>query len=154
MQAGSRGGAWVVAQFVLIGLTVLGAFVPPRWPEGARGVLGVVGTALVVAGAALAAWAYRKLGPAFTPFPRPLAEGKLVELGPYAFVRHPMYAAGLAFFGGFALWTSVPAGVLAAALAVLWALKARVEERLLRERFAAYGQYAARVRWRLLPGVY
>lgn len=149
-----RGAGWVVAQFVLMGLIVVAAFVPPRWPEGARGVLGIVGTVLLVGGAAIATWAYRTLGPAFTPFPRPLAAGKLVELGPYAFVRHPMYGAGLAFLTGFALWTSVPAGGLVCVLAALWAQKARIEERLLQERFAGYGQYAARVRWRFVPGVY
>jgi len=154
MQAGGRGGGWVVAQFVLIGLIVVAAFVPPGWPEGAQGVLRGVGTVLLLGGAVLAVWAYRTLGPAFTPFPRPLAGAGLVELGPYAFVRHPMYAAGLAFFSGIALWTSMPAALLVGVLAVLWTQKARVEERLLEERFAGYGQYAAHVRGRFVPGVY
>ena len=46
--------------------------------------------------------------------------------------------------------------VLAAtlALALLWAAKARVEERHLSDRFPAYAEYRRRVRKRLLPLVY
>ena len=55
---------------------------------------------------------------------------------------------GLAFAGS---WVAL---VLTALLAVTWALKAVVEERFLRERYPAYGEYARRVRRRLVPGVY
>jgi protein-S-isoprenylcysteine O-methyltransferase Ste14 len=43
---------------------------------------------------------------------------------------------------------------LALALAVLWAFKARVEERLLSERYPGYDDYRRRTAWRLLPGIY
>lgn len=149
-----RGVGWVVAQFVLIGLTVGAGLLGPGWPDGARLVLRIVGAVLAIGGAALAVRAARALGRSLTPFPLPAASGTLVERGGYGVVRHPIYTGGLLVFTGYSLWTGVWALVLAAALAVLWALKARVEERHLAERYPAYDAYCDRVRWRLLPYVY
>jgi protein-S-isoprenylcysteine O-methyltransferase Ste14 len=122
-------------------------FVPPRWPDWLR----LLGIPLVLAGAALAVWAVRTLGSSLTPFPRPRPEGVLVENGPYAIVRHPIYAAGIFFFLGFALLASISATLATVALAGLWYLKARVEERHLAARFPAYEDYRRRVRSRLVP---
>ena len=94
------------------------------------------------------------LGGSLTPYPAPSERGTLVEAGPYAAVRHPIYAGGILFFAGFGLFSSPLALGLAGALAVLWALKATVEERLLRERYPGYEAYAARVPHRLVPGVF
>ena len=43
---------------------------------------------------------------------------------------------------------------LTGVLVVLWALKAGVEERYLVSHYPGYASYAARVRYRLVPGVY
>jgi protein-S-isoprenylcysteine O-methyltransferase Ste14 len=149
-----RGVGWVVAQFVLIGLTVGAGLLGPGWPDGARLVLRIVGAVLAIGGAALAVRAARALGRSLTPFPLPAASGTLVERGGYGVVRHPIYTGGLLVFTGYSLWTGVWALLLTAALAVLWALKARVEERHLAARYPAYDVYCDRVRWRLLPYVY
>jgi protein-S-isoprenylcysteine O-methyltransferase Ste14 len=47
-------------------------------------------------------------------------------------------------------WALIPAG----ALAVLWALKAHVEERHLARVFPEYDEYRRRVRARFVPHVY
>lgn len=154
MAGGSRGGGWVVLQFVVMGLALAAGYVPPHWPGGAHRVLVVIGAVLAVAGISTAVWASRTLGRSFTPFPRPLQTGELVCRGPYRLVRHPVYCAGLAFFVGYSLFSSVSALAATAVLACVWALKARVEERFLRERYPGYEDYAARVRYRLLPLVY
>ena len=150
----ARGGRWVVAQFVLMAGILVCAFLPGGWPDGARAPLAVAGAVLAVAGAALALWSGRLLGRGFTPYPMPSPEGELVERGPFGSVRHPVYAGGLLFFAGFSLATSVPGLVLTGVLAVLWALKARVEERHLCARYPAYEAYTRRVRWRIAPGLY
>jgi protein-S-isoprenylcysteine O-methyltransferase Ste14 len=150
----ARGGRWVVAQFALMAAIFACAFLPGSWPDGARAPLAVAGAVLAVAGAALAVWSGRLLGRGFTPYPVPPPEGALVERGPFSIVRHPVYAGGLLFFTGFSLATSVAALVLTGGLAVLWALKARVEERLLLARYPAYEAYTRRVRWRIAPGLY
>lgn len=145
-----RGGIWVVAQFVLIGAVIAAGFVPPDWPQGAQRVLLVGGAALALSGGAFAVWAGRTLGRALTPFPKPVEAG-LVTRGPFAIVRHPIYTGGIGAFVGYSLLTSVPALALTGILALLWAGKLRVEERLLTDVYDGYPAYQERVRWRLIP---
>ena len=74
--------------------------------------------------------------------------------GPYRFVRHPMYAGYLMVHIGvlavmFSFWNLL-------IYAIGWTaqiLRLLAEERLLSED-AAYRDYAAQVRWRLIPGVF
>lgn len=141
-------------QFAVMGVVLAVGFVPPHWPHSAHGALSAAGAVLAVAGGGIAVWSSRLLGRGFTPYPKPLQAGELVETGPYRAVRHPVYAGGLLFFFGYSLYTSMPALAATAALAAVWGLKARVEERHLRERYPAYEGYADRVRFRLLPFVY
>ena len=148
-----RGTGWVVGQFALMGAIMAAGFVPPDWPEAARPVLSSVGAVLALAGAAVAVWASRLLGRSFTPYPKPVEEG-LVTKGPFGVVRHPVYAGGLVLFTGYALFASVPALILTICLGVLWARKARLEERLLAEAYDGYAVYRRRVRWRLIPLLY
>lgn len=146
----ARGGNWVAAQFVLMALVLAFAWLPPGW-GGASTVLVALGAALALVGALLVAWAWRTLDRSATPFPRPRPGGRLVESGPYAFVRHPVYAGGTLFFAGFALATS-PAGLVPlAALLVLWRNKAALEEDWLEEKYPDYGEYRARVRGAFVP---
>jgi hypothetical protein len=49
-----RVGGWVLAQFALMALIGVMAFLPPAWPEGAQRELRAVGLVLVVAGLGLA----------------------------------------------------------------------------------------------------
>ena len=150
----SRGTGWVVAQFVLIGLCFLAVLVPPEWPDSARSALTAVGAVVALGGAAFATWAGRTLGPGLTPFPQPPAGAPLVDAGPYGIVRHPFYTGALVFFVGWSLFAGPVALAVTVLLAALWAGKAAVEERHLRQAHSGYASYAARVRWRLLPAVY
>ena len=68
-------------------------------------------------------WAARTLGGSFTAYPRPRQEGVLVEDGPYRFVRHPVYGAGVLVLLGYGLVTSVVATAAVPAIAVLWWLE-------------------------------
>lgn len=151
---GRRGGGWVVLQFVLFAAAAAACAAGPRWPEGARAALVVAGVLASLAGAAVVVASARELGSALTPFPKPRPHGRLVETGPFRVVRHPIYAGGLVFLAGLSLVLSPLAFAPTAALAVLWALKARVEERFLREAFPGYAAYAERTRWRLVPYVH
>jgi protein-S-isoprenylcysteine O-methyltransferase Ste14 len=79
----------------------------------------------------------------------------VVTTGPYAIVRHPMYAgAGLMFFGIPMLLGSAYGIALAPAWYILLAVRIPLEERVLRENLAGYDDYARRVPWRLLPGIW
>lgn len=154
MSERSRGEAWVVAQFALLALVPVAVFLPPDWPSAARALRLGIGAVLIAAGVAVVVWAARAMGRSMTPFPRPLPDAVLVETGPYAHVRHPVYGGALVLLVGLALVTSVAALVVTAALGLLWVGKARVEEEHLAELVPGYPAYRARVPRRILPGLY
>jgi protein-S-isoprenylcysteine O-methyltransferase Ste14 len=80
---------------------------------------------------------------------------RVVSTGPYAIVRHPMYAGGLLLFIGTPLALGSFWG-LVASIAVLPALIWRLldEERLLSRDLPGYVEYCNKVRWRLIPRVF
>jgi len=80
---------------------------------------------------------------------------KVIDTGPYAFVRHPGYVGGVFFFVGTALslgsvWALVPAG-LASALLIL---RTQWEDQTLQAELAGYREYTQQVRYKLIPGVW
>jgi protein-S-isoprenylcysteine O-methyltransferase Ste14 len=83
------------------------------------------------------------------------ADQKVISTGPYAIVRHPMYASALILLVGTPLalgsyWGFAP---LAATLPfLLWRILD--EERLLTEQLSGYADYQRKVRFRLLPRVW
>jgi len=80
---------------------------------------------------------------------------RVVDTGPYAVVRHPMYTGILVVMLGLGLWLGSLAGALAAVVpSAILALRILVEERVLHEAMPAYSVYAQRVRARLLPGLW
>ena len=75
--------------------------------------------------------------------------------GPYAIVRHPMYAGAILFLFGTPLLLGSWYGVaLAPVLVVAFAWRAVMEERTLAAQFPDYADYAARVRYRFIPLVW
>ncbi|HEV2861829.1 MAG TPA: isoprenylcysteine carboxylmethyltransferase family protein [Pyrinomonadaceae bacterium] len=114
--------------------------------------LRVGGAALALASLAYLALVHRALGRHWSASLRLREVHRLVTDGPYARVRHPMYAALFAYMAGLSLAASnwvvlVPRAVQTARL------YARIpsEERMMAERFGEeYGAYAARS-GRLLP---
>jgi protein-S-isoprenylcysteine O-methyltransferase Ste14 len=80
---------------------------------------------------------------------------QVISSGPYAWVRHPMYSGIMLFFFGVPLLVGSWWGLLIAPLfAVPFVVRARIEERALVAGLPGYADYAARVRYRLVPGVW
>jgi protein-S-isoprenylcysteine O-methyltransferase Ste14 len=80
---------------------------------------------------------------------------RVVETGPYAIVRHPMYAgAALLLLASPPALGSWRAEAFAVALVAVVALRAVREERTLSAQLAGYAEYRARVRYRLVPFVW
>jgi protein-S-isoprenylcysteine O-methyltransferase Ste14 len=80
---------------------------------------------------------------------------RVVTTGPYRMVRHPMYAATIIGFAGVSLllgswWAFVPGAVCT----VLFIIRTALEDRTLQAELPGYKDYAARTRYRLLPGVW
>jgi protein-S-isoprenylcysteine O-methyltransferase Ste14 len=79
----------------------------------------------------------------------------IITTGPYRFVRHPMYAAALLFFLGAPLLLGSAWGIVILPLGALaFAWRSVGEERALRINFPDYKGYAARVKYRLIPGLW
>lgn len=79
----------------------------------------------------------------------------VISTGPYRHVRHPMYAAFLLFVAGTTLLLGSRWGAAAGALlGLMVARRAVLEERTLRDGLPGYAAYTARVRHRLIPGVW
>ena len=83
------------------------------------------------------------------------ADQRVIATGPYAFVRHPMYAAALVMLLGISPALGSWWGVLIV-LAILPALIWRLldEERFLVRNLPGYSEYQVRVRYRLLPFIW
>lgn len=80
---------------------------------------------------------------------------RVVSTGPYAIVRHPMYAAALPMLFAIPLLLGSWWGLLCAAgLASLVAARIPLEEQVLRTGLLGYDAYAARVKYRLIPHVW
>ena len=154
---GARGEWYVVAQVVLFALVVFGPRTLAGWPSPSGSlarVLTLLGIGLMLVGAALSVGGVLRLGANLTPLPYPKDCAELVESGPYAIVRHPIYS-GLIFGGpGWAAWVHGPLTlVYALMLFAFFDVKSRLEERWLAEKFEGYAEYRTRVH-KLIPWVY
>lgn len=79
----------------------------------------------------------------------------VVSSGPYALVRHPGYAGVLLAHLALPFAFESILTLLPTALAVLlFVARTSREDQTLRDHLAGYIDYQARVRWRLLPGVW
>jgi protein-S-isoprenylcysteine O-methyltransferase Ste14 len=92
----------------------------------------------------------------FTSATIEIAEGqKVISTGPYAIVRHPMYVGGLLYCFGTPLALGSYWGLLAfAGMAPFLIWRLFDEERFLSKNLPGYTEYCAKVRWRLIPGVF
>jgi protein-S-isoprenylcysteine O-methyltransferase Ste14 len=79
----------------------------------------------------------------------------VVDRGVYRIVRHPMYAGLLGVLLGVPLWLRSELGLIAALVPMgLLIGRLLVEERVLQRALPSYADYVARVRFRLVPGVW
>ncbi len=104
--------------------------------------------ALALLGFALAWWARLHLGRLWSSSVTRKADHHLVDTGPYALVRHPIYTGVIAATVATAVECGTGVAALGAALMVAgWYVKARLEERFLRDRLGRedYEAYARRV---------
>jgi protein-S-isoprenylcysteine O-methyltransferase Ste14 len=77
---------------------------------------------------------------------------KVIDSGPYGYVRHPMYGWAMAFLAGTPLLLGSWWGVGCLPILILGlARRAVLEERFLCAELEGYSEYAARVRYRFVP---
>ena len=77
------------------------------------------------------------------------------DSGPYQFVRHPGYAGNILPLFGIVLalgsiWTLIPATVAL----IITVIRTELEDQTMHEELQGYRDYARRVHYRLIPGIY
>jgi protein-S-isoprenylcysteine O-methyltransferase Ste14 len=118
--------------------------------------LTVAGLALVAAGFALVGW---------TLFTNPFASSavrvqderdhRVISTGPYAIVRHPMYLAVVfVCLGAGPALASWYAGLVLLLVVAIFVRRTLFEDAMLHRELAGYAQYARKVRWRVVPGLF
>jgi protein-S-isoprenylcysteine O-methyltransferase Ste14 len=114
----------------------------------------VLGNVLVAIGFWLIFWVFR--ANSFASSTIELSAGqRVIDTGPYALVRHPMYAAALVMFFGIPLALGSWWGLLTLLpLAAVLVVRLLDEEVFLERNLPGYTEYCAKVRCRLLPGVW
>jgi protein-S-isoprenylcysteine O-methyltransferase Ste14 len=164
-----RGGRhypmWVQVAMMALGLALC---VPlfyylwvPFWSfsESTGTILGVVGLTIYLCGFGFMLWARRTLGKNWgvsTSLEVKLRDDhELIQSGPYALVRHPMYGGAFVLTLGllllYPMWVIL---VLGGSMIFSLTRRARREERALAERFGeAWGEYRKRTRF-LIPFVW
>ena len=114
----------------------------------------IVSDVLVVAGYAVTIWVFRE-----NQFASRIVEveeeQKVIDTGPYAIVRHPMYVGVLIMYvfsplalGSF--WAVIPALFIIPVLVV----RAVDEEKVLSKDLAGYEEYKLKTKYRLIPGIW
>jgi len=118
--------------------------------------LRLVALAIMIPGYVVAAWAMvvNRYYSAVVRIQKDRSQTVVTD-GPYRFVRHPSYAAGMVSYlmnpillGS--LWALIPCGLVLLATVIRTAL----EDRTLLEELDGYKDYAQRVRYRLIPGIW
>jgi protein-S-isoprenylcysteine O-methyltransferase Ste14 len=141
----------LLAHWILAGLDV-GRF---HWSEIPRPlqIAGVAGYALSMG---FLLWAVR-MNPFYSSVVRIQTERghHAIVNGPYGIVRHPGYAATLAGLvgGGLALgsWMAM---IPVAAIVAVFTRRTLLEDRMLQADLPGYAEYAQKVRFRLIPGLF
>lgn len=119
-------------------------------------VLQLLGLAMFFASTGFIMWVFHENSFA-APVVKVQAERhqQVVSTGPYAHVRHPMYAGVMLYFIGIPLLLGSWWGLaMVPIFLVLFAIRSRIEERTLVAGLPGYADYMSRVRYRLFPGLW
>ena len=80
---------------------------------------------------------------------------RVISAGPYAIMRHPGYAGIILFSVASGVALNSLLSIIPVVIAVAFVARATViEDRMLRDELAGYTDYAAKVRYRLIPGIW
>jgi protein-S-isoprenylcysteine O-methyltransferase Ste14 len=127
------------------------------WSPIMPGWLQALGLVAMAAGFGLAFWAMR-VNRFFSSVVRIQSDrGQyVVTTGPYAAIRHPGYLAGIVIIvaSGIALGSWLAAAILIAFSLPFLLYRVINEDRMLQAELPGYRDYAARVRWRIVPGIW
>lgn len=159
MRFGKGTKTWDIVWLVFFSPVLIALYVVAVMDEGGPNVPGagwLLGMALFVPGAALLTWSM-VVNPFFEKSVRIQTEHghRVIDTGPYALVRHPGYAGLVGWLLSAPLLLGSDKAFIPALLAVAGLMiRTAIEDRTLRAELPGYLEYTARVRHRLLPGVW
>ena len=143
----------LVAHWLIAGLD-RGRF---HWSDDVPLWLRVIGFIAVAGGYALCIWAMR-VNRFFSSIIRIQSDRgqHVIDSGPYAVVRHPGYIAGILVMlgSGLALCSWIAWAFLVVFSVPFLMYRVVTEDHVLQAELPGYRDYAARVRWRLIPGIW
>ena len=141
----------LMASYVVAGLDVRFGWKPEIPPA-----IQIVTFAFGLLGAGLIAWAMAANRYAAVYARIQQERGHVVATsGPYRFVRHPFYVGTITFALTIPLALGSPWAIISGGIAaLLFIVKTAAEDRMLRAGLPGYAEYAQRVRYHLLPGVW
>ncbi len=151
----SRGAWWVVVQGVIFGYFFAALLLGETVGEFS-GLVYLQSAGLLVAlfGSGVSIWSVVLHGSRLSPFPKPVDGARLIDIGPYRFVRHPMYSGIIAFtFGCSLAYANVAAALATPIFIVFFMAKTGREEEMLVDVVPGYRKYRSSVMWRLIPRV-
>ncbi len=145
--AGSLRLLWIVNVLSIVTGVMLSAHgIGPRLPGGIPWE--ATGLGVFSVGTILRWWAICHLGRFFTVNVAVAADHRVIDTGPYRFVRHPSYSGLLLQFAGLGLtlgtWLSFLVVAIPPTLAILYRI--RIEESALRAHLPAYAAYMDRTK--------
>ncbi|GMU33059.1 MAG: isoprenylcysteine carboxylmethyltransferase family protein [Planctomycetia bacterium] len=147
-----RAMPFMLAQLIVAGLDA-GRF---NWSGEFPPWLQALGVMICCTGMLISGWAMR-VNRFFSPVVRIQSERghHLITDGPYRLIRHPGYLGTLLGSPGMSIalgsWWSMLALI---PLSMLLFRRLLIEDRYLKEHLDGYAQYAERVRFRLIPGIW
>jgi protein-S-isoprenylcysteine O-methyltransferase Ste14 len=128
-----------------------------HWSDGVPSWIQALGLIALAAGYVLCFWAMA-VNRFFSSVVRIQSDrGQyVVASGPYAYVRHPGYLAGIVIMlaSGLALGSWLAALLVIVSSLPFLLYRASTEDRVLQTELPGYADYARRVRWRLVAGIW
>jgi protein-S-isoprenylcysteine O-methyltransferase Ste14 len=126
------------------------------WSPGFPIWLNILGFIIIIIGYAFASWAIIENRFFSTMTRIQMDRGhRVCDSGPYRIVRHPGYAGNVLALPGIvmalgSIWTIIPVIVAL----IIAAIRTILEDKTLKEELPGYREYANRVHYRLIPGVF
>ena len=142
-------GFWLLAVFVVLALLFPDWFAARSgsvvWPQTMTS--NVLADLATVIGLILVIQARRALGQNWSSEVVIQEKHELIERGPYAYIRHPLYSGILLMLMGLALYYGRKAWIIIFVCSLFgFYFKSQMEERLLAKTFPAYSEYKRRTK--------
>ena len=160
-----RAGPWAetrTSQKIIIVLVMLGSIVFLVFPafdhrfgwSPVPAYVSIAGDVLIVLGYLFIFFVIRENSYAASTI-QVMDDQRVISTGPYALMRHPMYAGALLLIIGLPLaldsWYGL-LGIFGFLPVLIWRLVD--EERFLTRNLNGYAEYVSKIRWRLIPGLF